>query len=531
MSKTHSLPLIDKKKLIELLSKRFEGQFKKLSDIPDPALLLNSDIAVKRVVHAIKNNEKITLVGDYDVDGVTASAITALFFKELGYPLNVTIPNRFHDGYGISPTVLERIDADLIITVDNGINALEAANICKSRHIDLIITDHHTPSSVLPDAYAIINPKLPGCPYPFKEICGAQVAWLFMALIKRELSLTIDMGKFLDMLALAIIADVMPLIDINREMVRSGLKMFHTSTRASSVIIREFLNKSRITSEDIGFQIAPRLNSAGRLEDASIAFNFLTASTQTEAYERFEQLNVLNQRRKDTESDVVDEAVLHVNENDAVIVVAGEEWNEGVVGIVAARLCQQFSKPAIALSISNGIAKGSARSIGKVNIYELLKANEHLLDKYGGHMMAAGLSLHSDAVNAFRESINLCASQLEPSLFAIDEELIGELHGEDIDYELLNILERFEPYGEGNVRPKFLIQNAEVQNIKYFGAEKDHSRISLRFSTKRETVHDLLAFRKNVSLSVNNRITCSYTINRNEYRENVSIQLIIERIY
>ncbi len=453
MPKTRNYPRITKPILKKLLNQRFDGEFKKLSDIADPALLLNAEYAAKRVVKAIHNGEKIALVGDYDVDGVTSSAITALFFQAINIPLTVTIPNRFRDGYGISPTVLERIDADLIITVDNGISAVVAADICKERGIDLIITDHHTPPEVLPDAYAIIDPKLKECPYPFKEICGAQVAWLFLALIKRHLGVNVDMSQYLDLLSLAVVADVMPLIDVNRAIVQAGLKQFQTSMRPSSVVIREFLNKSRLSSEDLGFQIAPRLNSAGRLEDAIIAFNFLVAPTTAEAYRYFDELNELNTRRKSTEADVSDEALLHVNESDTILVVAGQEWNEGVVGIVAARLSQKFSKPTIALSISKGIAKGSARSIGDVNIYELIKKHADLLEKFGGHKMAAGLSLKTENLDAFKDAINSSAAALEPSLFQAQENIIGSLESHEIDFELLSIIEEFEPYGEGNIRP------------------------------------------------------------------------------
>jgi len=203
------------------------------------------------------------------------------FFRQIPYPLEAIIPNRFRDGYGVSPSVLERIDADLVITVDNGISAIAAAKICKERGIKLIITDHHTPSEILPEALFIVNPKMSDCKYPFKEICGAQVAWLLLGLVKKELALDIDMMQFLDILAIAIIADIMPLIDINRTLVKEGLKLLSYSNRPSSIIIKDFINKKKITSEDIAFQIAPRLNSAGRLEDASIALDFLQQLTQT----------------------------------------------------------------------------------------------------------------------------------------------------------------------------------------------------------------------------------------------------------
>ncbi len=531
MPRVHNYPSINKSTLKELLSKRFDGEFKKLSDIADPALLLNAQYAAKRVVKAINTGEKIALVGDYDVDGVTSSAITALFFNAINVPLSVTIPNRFKDGYGISPSVLQRIDADLIITVDNGISAVKAAELCKARNIDLIITDHHTPPEILPDAYAIIDPKLKECPYPFKEICGAQVAWLFLALIKRQLGATVDMAQFLDLLSLAIIADVMPLVDINRAIVQAGLKQFQTSMRPSSIVIRDFLNKSRLSSEDIGFQIAPRLNSAGRLEDAIIAFNFLVAPTTAEAYRYFDELNELNAQRKRTEADVSDEALLHVNEEQSVLVVSGEGWNEGVVGIVAARLSQKFCKPTIALSISEGIAKGSARSVGNVNIYELIKEHAALLEKFGGHKMAAGLSLKIENLKEFTDAVNKSAQLLDPSLFEAEEHIIGSLKSHDIDFELLAILEEFEPYGEGNIRPKFIAQDAQIMTIKYFGAQQDHSRLTLHFNPDEHGTQELLAFRQKILISLNKKITCSYSVNRNEFRDNVSLQLIIERIY
>ncbi|MEO1937940.1 MAG: single-stranded-DNA-specific exonuclease RecJ, partial [Sulfurimonas sp.] len=359
------LPHITKSDLYEILSSRFREE-KKLSHIPNPSLLHDADRAAKRIADAIKNGQKITLVGDYDVDGVSSTAIMVDFFRQIPYPLEAIIPNRFHDGYGLNPSVLERIsnDCELIITVDNGISAIEAGKICKERGIDLIITDHHTPSERLPEAYAIVDPKLKECSYPFKEICGAEVAWLLLALVKKELALQIDMRQFLDILAIAIIADIMPLVDINRTLVKEGLKLISISNRPASVIIRDFLNKSNITSEDIAFQIAPRINSAGRLEDASIALEFFTAPDTATAYKQFELLGQLNELRKETEAQTTKEAIEAVRQEDSIIVVAGEDWHEGVVGIAASRLVDKFERPAIVLSINEAGAKGSARSIG-----------------------------------------------------------------------------------------------------------------------------------------------------------------------
>ncbi len=523
--------ILTKATLYELLSSRFPSEEKKLSHIPDPALLYNATHAAKKIAQAIQTNKKIMLVGDYDVDGVSSSAIMVDFFRQIPYPLEVIIPNRFRDGYGVSPNVLERIEADLVITVDNGISAIEAAKICRERGIELIITDHHTPADTLPDAYAIVNPKLECCEYPFKEICGAQVAWLLLGLLKRELSLKIEMKQFLDILAIAIISDVMPLIDINRTLVKEGLKLLMTSSRPASIIIRDFLNKTNITSEDIAFQIAPRLNSAGRLEDASIALEFYTAQDTHIAFKKFELLDQLNKLRKDTESQTTQEAMRFVNENDKIIVVAGEEWHEGVIGIVASRLVDRFSKPAIVLSIKDGVAKGSARSIGDVNIYELIKENFSFLTKFGGHKMAAGLRLKAEHIPNFTKAINLSAMQIPNENFMPKEQLTGVLRAKDIDLELLHILEEFEPFGEANLRPTFLLENADVLQIKLLGAEKSHSKIQVRQYQHETQTIELIAFGTIFEMPENRKITCSYSILKNKFNSRVLPQLLIHKIY
>ncbi|MBL0707886.1 MAG: single-stranded-DNA-specific exonuclease RecJ [Sulfurimonas sp.] len=518
---------INKQELFNTLSSRFESEEKKLSQIPNPALLQDASKSAKRIARAIKSKEKITLVGDYDVDGVSSSAIMTDFFRQIPYPLEVIIPNRFRDGYGVSPSVLKRVDANLVITVDNGITAIEAAKICKEKKIDLIISDHHTPSEILPDAFAIVDPKLQTCEYPFKEICGAQVAWLLLALVKKEMKLDIDMKQFLDILAIAIIADIMPLVDINRTLVKEGLKVLMNSSRPSSMIIKDFLNKSSISSEDIAFMIAPRINSAGRLEDASIALEFFTARDTNKAYKQFELLGKLNDLRKETEAQTTKEAIEKVDASTDVIVVANEGWHEGVVGIVAARLVDKFAKPAIVLSIKDGIAKGSARSIGEVSIYELIKKSEHLLNKFGGHKMAAGLGLDKDKIDIFRDAINKDASKLDPDDFIPKEDALGILSSDDIDLELLDLLENFEPYGEANPKASFLLKDAEVVSIKLMGSDKSHSKIEVRQYPHQRKTLELIAFRRVYEMPRNRKITCKYSVSKNEFNNKVSIQLLL----
>jgi single-stranded-DNA-specific exonuclease len=528
-----NLAILNKTTLFELLSSRLPKDEKKLSQIPHPDLLQNSNKAAIRIAKAIKNKKRITLVGDYDVDGVSSTAIMVDFFRQIPYPLEAIIPNRFKDGYGVSPNILQRIDADLVITVDNGISAIEAAKICKEKNIELIITDHHTPGDILPDVFAIVNPKLETCEYPFKEICGAQVAWLLLALVKKELNLKIDMKQFLDILCIAIIADIMPLIDINRSIVKAGLKLIMTSSRPSSIIIRDFLNKPVINSQDIAFQIAPRLNAAGRLEDASIALEFFTARDVNTAHKEFEKLNNLNELRKETELQTTKEAILEVttNKEDKIIVVAKENWHEGVVGIVAARLVSAFDKPAIVLNIQNGVAKGSARSVGDVNIYELIKENTKYLSKFGGHKMAAGLGLNEENIDNFRKAINLSAQKIDEKNFIVKNESIGVLDSQALDLDLLHILDKFEPYGEGNTKPLFFMQEAEILEVKLFGKDKSHSKIIVhQFSHDRKSI-ELILFKQVFIIPQNKLLTCDYRVSKNEFNNKISIQLIINKIY
>ncbi|MDH5464139.1 MAG: single-stranded-DNA-specific exonuclease RecJ [Thiovulaceae bacterium] len=517
-------------KIHQKLRERFDGDFKRLSDIPDPALLHDGLIAAKRIAHAITNNQSITVVGDYDVDGVTSTSIMIDFFKIINYPLKTIIPNRFTDGYGISKNIMQRVEADLVITVDNGINAIEAAQICRERNIDLIITDHHTPSDTLPQCFALVNPKLKACTYPFKEICGAQVAWLLLALVKKELNADVNMSSFLDLLCIAIIADVMPLTNINRVMVQKGLELIPKSPRPSMMALCSYLNKERMSAEDIGFQIAPRINSAGRMEDASYALAFLTASTEMEAFQALEKLDRLNTFRKDIEASATKEAFEQANSDDKIIVVAQENWHEGVVGIVAARLVGRFEKPAIVLSNDNGIAKGSARSLGEVNLYDLLSQSSSHLLKFGGHKMAAGLALDITQVDAFRKTINAHADKLKASDFIPEDEIMGELESEQINFDLLKILDQFEPFGEGNPRPKFLIKDTPVLYVKRFGENNAHLRFNVPHKNEPYGL-GVVAFKNSTLLENNSKVSLSFTLNKNEYNGKVSIQLMLDRFY
>jgi single-stranded-DNA-specific exonuclease len=519
-------PRLTKRALFELLQSRFEADaITRLSELQEPSVFKDMERAVERIAAAVAAKEPITLIGDYDVDGVTASVIVKEFFDALGYPLEVVIPNRFSDGYGISPKVLERVDAKLVITVDNGISGVEAADVCKARGIDLIITDHHTCPDKLPDAYAIINPKQSECGYAFKEICGATVAWYLVAALKTRLNVTIDMKQFFDLLTIATVADAVPLVSVNRVIVKHGLKVLETSRRPAILAFKEKIGKERFSSEDVGFAIAPKLNAAGRMNSAMEAYEFLRAPNGREAMRWLDYLWQLNNQRKEIESAITAQAKEMVTPESKVIVVWGEAWHEGVIGIVASRLVDAFKLPAIVLSLHGGKAKGSARSVGDVDIYSLIKAQEALLEGFGGHKQAAGLTIAKENLETFKAAVNQAASLLDPGVFTPHVNLIGTMTFGHLDAECFEIIEQFEPYGMANPRPLFLAEAVDVVNCVRVGAGQDHAKLLLRSNAE---LKKAMAFFCDRELCGGDRVCVAFALVKNEFRNEVNYELQIK---
>jgi len=521
------LPRLTKEKIKSLLAARFSEGFKKLKDIPDPFELHDMKRAADRIVRAIRDKERIVVVGDYDVDGVVSAAIMEEFFELIGYPVDTIIPNRFKDGYGISSGLLEKIEADLIITVDNGITAFEAANECKSRGIDLIITDHHTVARGVPDAYAVVNPKKRECSFAYPEICGAQVAWFLVGALKIRLGIDLSMSRFLDLLALAIVADVMPLVSINRPLVQRGLAMISVSRRPAFEAARAYLGKSSFASMDIGFAVAPRINSAGRMADATEALKFLRSKNLSEASRRWLRLEELNRMRRATEAEATEEAIAMADPDAPVIVVAKEGWHEGVVGIVASRLAERFGKPSIVLSIQGGRAKGSGRSVGEVDLFALLQSCEKYLLGFGGHKMAAGLAVSVDSIDLFRKEICAVAAKIDPSHFVSADRIMGELPLYEIDWELMEILQSYEPYGEANDRPRFQISGVRVLEVRRLGAQGNH--LKLLVGDGRNTL-EAIRFGFDKEVRKGEILTMVGSLQINEFNERRSIQMLVDKI-
>ncbi len=518
------------KKIDNILKARFEDDgFLNLSNLPHPSTFKDMAKATNRIVEAIKKKEKIVLIGDYDVDGVVSTTIIRLFFSEIALPLDWFIPNRFRDGYGLSTTIIPKIvDYDLAITVDNGISAVEASKLCQKYNIDLIITDHHLLPKELPIAYAIVNQKQPDCNFPYSEVCGAQIAWYLIASLNRALKSSIDIKSYLGLVSIAIIADMMPLKHINRAMVNSGLKILNNSTLPPIKAFKNILNKTSLNAEDIAFQIAPILNSAGRMEDASYAVDFLVSQNIYEANSKLEILIDFNNRRKATEQKITDEALKKVNLKDKVIVVDGENWHEGVVGIVSARVARVHKKPTIILTKSkNGDLKGSGRSFLECNLFEITNECRKLLTKFGGHHSAIGLSLPYKNLDIFKRELQLNYIAKNYNENIIDPDILGELDFRYIDFKLIELMKRYEPFGQGNSRPKFITKNVTIEDVATMGKDKEHKRfIFFKDGIRLKGV----LFKTKKSYFINSRVDIIYTINENIFNNRVTIQLMIDEI-
>ncbi|HIP59896.1 MAG TPA: single-stranded-DNA-specific exonuclease RecJ [Campylobacterales bacterium] len=519
---------LKKEDIEEILSKRFaDDTCNSLASIPHPTELKDVEKAAKRVKIAIENNEKIAVVGDYDADGVVSSVIMMEFFDDIGANVVLKIPNRFEDGYGISPKIIENLDADLIITVDNGISAVEAANLCKEKGVDLIITDHHMVPDTLPEAYAIINPKQHDCTFPTSEICGAQVAWYFIAAIKDELGIDYNLSKFLDILAIAIVADMMELKGMNRTMVKNGLKKINKIERPFFKAVQNFYRKSSFKSDDISFLLAPVINSSGRLEDATLSYELIRSKTELEAMQNLEYISGLNNQRKEIEHELFEQAVLSVDESQSIIVSWGEGWHEGVIGIVASRLSRRYKKPAIVFSITEGKAKGSARSVGAINILEHISHQKEYLFGYGGHKGAAGMSLDANSLEAFKKAIESELAEVDEEDFVERSEVVGEINPSAIGFELLNILELYEPYGQKNPKPHFLLKNAYVKTGKVIGMNQNHQKLTLLSD---EMTLESIEFNFDKEIKSGDHIDLICSVSKNEFRGVVSAQIMIKQV-
>jgi len=521
---------LTKVKIEKILNGRFEQDgFLSLSNLPHPSSFKDMNRATERIVQAIRKQEKIVLIGDYDVDGIVSTTLMKLFFNEIGIELEWIIPNRFKDGYGLSATVVSRIkDYDLAITVDNGISAVEASLLCKEYNIELIITDHHLLPDILPEAYAIIDQKQEECNFPYDEVCGAQIAWYLIASLNKALKSNINIKSYIALVSIAIIADIMPLQHINRAMVLSGLQLLSQSQLPAIKAFMERLDKVNLNAEDIGFQIAPILNSAGRMDDAKWSVEFLLSSNKADATIRLERLVEFNNSRKLIEQKITNEALTQVDPNDNIIVVYGDDWHEGVVGIVAARVGRTFEKPTIVLTKSKeGNLKGSGRSFHICNLFKITESCRELLDKFGGHHAAIGLTLPLKNLEPFKKKLQQNYLNENYNEAYSDPDVLGILNFSEINFDLTNMMRQYEPFGQGNPRPKFVTHNVIIQEVVSMGKEKEHRRFTFAHNG---AILQGVMFKTDALFQVFDRVSVVYTINENHFNNRINLQLMVEKV-
>jgi len=511
--------------LSQLSSRNLNAGYDSLTDIPHFSTMKDMTKGAKRIAKAIRNKEQIFCVADYDADGVCSGATCVSFFNDIGYPIEWLIPDRFKDGYGVSPSVLDRIgEVDVIFTVDNGIMAHDAALVCKNRGIDLIITDHHTAGTHIPDCYAVIDPKQDACPYAFKDASGCFVAWMFCCAIKHELGLDTNMGKYLDLVALSTVTDVMPLVGINRHILKYGMRKINELKRPFFKALAMSLGKEDFSYEDLGFQVGPRINAAGRLKNASLAVEALLAS-ESEAQQHVQLLSDINQQRKEMQSVMLEEVMVLAKGQKDFVVIHLESLHEGIVGIVAAKVAETIGYPTIILTTAeDGLLKGSGRTVGVVNIFALANENSQYLEKFGGHAGACGLSLRAENLDAFTKGVRTSSKKLSRESFEPLDTAIGELMPSNADLDLFYQIEEFAPFGEGNLAPVFHCKEATVSSSKAVGKEGDHTRLSLNWGGIEVNI---MAFNSNENkYPRGSKVTFNYRLDLNKWNGNINLQFM-----
>ncbi|MBM3887340.1 single-stranded-DNA-specific exonuclease RecJ, partial [Candidatus Dependentiae bacterium] len=446
-------------------------------EVYDARLLKDAVVAAERIIRAINYKEKILIAGDYDVDGVTSSSVMLMALWPLGAQVNYFLPNRARDGYGLSVQTVKRAASNnykLIITVDNGISAYEAADEAARLGIDLIITDHHRPHGTLPKALAIVNPNQADCSYPYKYFAGVGVAFKLMELIYDMLGKTLP-EKVLELVTLGTIADVVPLIGENRYLVREGLRAINQQHSYSLAVMaaNNNLTRNTLTSLDLGFMIAPQINALGRLDDAREAVKFLVSSDQADIDKVGQLLKSMNEERKKIDRAIFEEIEMAIMnkqidlDKNRLIMASHHAWPAGVIGLVAGKLMHQFGRPTILFhhDRKNGIVKGSCRSIPEFDIFNALTACKDLLHSFGGHSFAAGLKLHEKDLPELQTRIEkLITEQVDPFDLQPKITLDATLELGDMNGKLLNDLANLEPFGNRNPQPAFLIK--QVSQLK-----------------------------------------------------------------
>ena len=516
-----------------------------LSYLHDPFLMKDMNIAVDRLSTAIKKNEKILVYGDYDVDGTTAVALVYSFLKEQYSNVEYYIPDRYKEGYGVSFKGVDFAavnNCKLLITLDCGIKAVEKIKYARTKGIDVIVCDHHYPGSEIPPAVAVLDPKQPGCSYPYKELSGCGVGFKLIHAYSRIQSIPFSsIANYLDLVAVSIASDIVPITGENRVLAYFGLKQLNESPRIGlKEIIREAEVSRALTVEDIVFKIGPRINAAGRMEAGSKAVELLV-SNDVKAAEGFsKEISSFNTERRSIDRSITSEAMRMISENQRSVnarttVLYNPSWKKGVIGIVASRLIETYYRPTVILTESNGFATGSARSVQGYDLYQAIEACSDLLESFGGHMFAAGLTLKKENIQPFIERFEqfvnstITEDQLLPRV-SIDTELAFN----EINEEFFKIMSQFQPFGPENMSPMFVSRNVfDTGSGKMVGSSGEHLKLDLCQDSLSVISIPAIAFNQADHFEYikdGNPFDICYSIEMNEFRGNRNLQINIRDI-
>ncbi|WP_270736829.1 single-stranded-DNA-specific exonuclease RecJ [Streptococcus anginosus] len=500
-----------------------------LDQLHDPYELHDMDKAVTRIRQAIENYEQILIYGDYDADGMTSASIVKEALEQLGAECQVYLPNRFTDGYGPNASVykyfIENQGISLIVTVDNGVAGHEAIELAQSMGVDVIVTDHHSMPEVLPDAYAIVHPEHPEAEYPFKHLAGCGVAFKLATALLEEVQV-----ELLDLVAIGTIADMVSLTGENRILVKYGLSVLKNTQRIGLQELFKIagIQENEVDEETVGFQIAPRLNALGRLDDPNPAIELLTGFDEEEARDIALMINQKNEERKEIVQKIYDEAKTMVDLNKPVQVLAGEGWNPGVLGIVAGRLLEELHQPVIVLNIENGLAKGSARSIEAVDIFEALDPHRDLFVAFGGHAGAAGMTLEASKLEALSQVLVAYIEDNQVDLSTKNELFLDEeLSLPDLTLETLKNFEKLAPFGMDNKKPVFYLKDFKVENARTMGAGNTHLKLKI---SQANVAFEVVAFGLGnlaTEFSQTKNLELAVTLSVNKWNGQTSLQLML----
>ena len=532
--------------LASLLVQRNIDSFKKakeffrpsLEDLHDPFLLKDMDRAVSRIEKAIIDNENILIYGDYDVDGTTSVSLVSSYLKTITNHIATYIPDRYDEGYGISYQGIDFASDNnfsLIIALDCGIKAIEKVNYATQKNVDFIICDHHKPGDEIPKALAVLNPKRVDCTYPYKELCGCGVGFkLVHALASRRGQTIEDIQQYLDLVATAIAADIVPITGENRILTYYGLEVINSNPRNGIKAIIHQINKKKLTITDVVFIIAPRINAAGRIKHGNYAVELLTEMNYEAALDFAASIEKFNLERKELDKKITYEALQQIesaNEKEKFsTVVYSENWHKGVIGIVASRLIESFYRPTLVFTKSGNKLAASARSVKGFDVYEALNECSEFLEQFGGHKYAAGLTLDPKNYSAFKNKFEeVVKATIDKKLLIPEITIDLELELSEITPKFFRILQQMGPFGPQNMKPVFKTTSVRDNGYgKTVGADKSHLKLSIIDGADKKTYNAIGFGLGNKIKSIKGDFDIAYSLDENEWKGNTSIQLILK---